>query len=326
MYVMGEFFRVGHVQDPDRAIIWYARAAEAGDSQAQERLAEMMTSGAGLPAREVDAAGRYWRLAADAGRRGSQMQLATLIRDGIVPFRPVASGRPDRGAAEIRQLYLAAFNRGNPRAGLELGRLYRTGFPKDAPSEAIPRSPERAARVLWDTIEMMRRLDLASPDADFKTEAWAAFELIAIYDTETASGAGRSTIITEDQIALLRREYGDGSKQHWIRAGALGPMKCGTDDLSTVWVLVWNWTRPEPPTEKQFDWIQRQRDCKDKEHRIAKTEGRKLPPDEQIGFTKKLRDVVLTEHKAALKESGTKTGKVRTFVDRIVERVNKSKS
>lgn len=72
------------------------------------------------------------------------MQLANLLGDGKLPFRPKQHGRPDGGAEEIRLLYESAFARGKSYAGYELARLYRVGFPKDRPFEAIPKDTEVA--------------------------------------------------------------------------------------------------------------------------------------------------------------------------------------
>jgi hypothetical protein len=75
------------------------------------------------------------------------MQLANLLRDGKLPFRPKQHGRPDGGAEEIRLLYESAFARGKSYAGYELARLYRVGFPKDRPFEAIPPTAARDRRA-----------------------------------------------------------------------------------------------------------------------------------------------------------------------------------
>ncbi len=328
MYWIGYFYRHGRSQDHSRAIIWFARAAESGDARAQEQLAQMMTDGSGLPAPQPESAGRYWRLAAEAGLRVPQGRRADLIRDGSVPFRPVIAGRPDRGASEIRQLYLSAFARGNPRAGLQLARLYRTGFPKDDPSQAIPQSRDYAVRYLWETIERVNQAAPDSPDADPKVRAWAAFDLMKIYEEEAAGGIGRSSVITEDQIRQLRADYGDGSKVHWVNIDFLKPeLRCGDAVLQPQdrWVMVWNWTRPEPPTSSQFDWLERRFGCRERVHRIAKSAGKDPPDSDKIGFTKPLRDAIQREQTAWLKEADKKGGKSRTFIDRMIAKVDGGK-
>jgi len=328
MYWIGYFYRHGRSPDHSRAIIWFARAAESGDARAQEQLAQMMTDGSGLPAPQPESAGRYWRLAAEAGLRVPQGRLADLIRDGVVPFRPVIAGRPDRGASEIRQLYLSAFARGNPRAGLQLARLYRTGFPKDDPSQAIPQSRDYAVRYLWETIERVNQAAPDSQDADPKVRAWAAFDLMKIYEEEAAAGIGRSSVITEDQIRQLRADYGDGSKVHWVNIDFLKPeLRCGDAVLQPQdhWVMVWNWTRPEPPTDSQFDWLERRLGCRERVQRQAKNSAKEPPDSDKIGFTKPLRDAIQREHTAWLKEADKKGGKSRTFIERMIAKVDGGK-
>ncbi|MEZ5844385.1 MAG: caspase family protein [Hyphomicrobiaceae bacterium] len=320
MYWIGEIYRRGavRVRDPQRAIVWHARAAESGDARSQETLAEMLTEGTGLPAPQREAAGRYWRLAADAGRPNAQIKLADLLRQSVIPFRPVVDGAPDGGALEIRTLYVSAFVRGNPRAGLELARLFRTGFPKDRPAKAIPKDPSIAVRLLWETIEKVRQADPASVAADPKSAALAAFELMDIHK-EASSGGAPQHLITEDQIRQLRSDYGDGTVQHWIRASALGEVNCGKLDISaSSWVLVWNWQRKEPPTDQQLDWIERRFDCKGEVEKLARESNRKVPKDDDIGFTRKLRNRIATQQRDALKDFEKNGAKAKSFVDRMI--------
>lgn len=325
MYWIGVIYRYGGIRDNARAIIWYARAAESGDARAQEQLAEMMTDGSGLPAPQPEAAGRYWRLAADAGRRRAQFALATRIEKGEIPFRPVLDGPPDGGALEIRNLLTSAFLRGDPKAGLELGRLFRSGYPKDNPSRAIPKSNAAAAKMFWLTIDAVRAAEPDSDKADPKAQVWAAFELIAIHDEEANVSGGISQAISEDQINQLRRDFGDGTRQHWIRVDAFGAFKCGGfennvgDTLgSDAWVLVWNWTRQEPPTHMQFDWLERRYGCREKEYDLAKKGDKKPPSDDNIGFTKRTREKVAERQKDALKDTEKQGAKGKTFVDRMI--------
>ena len=89
MFVLGEIYDKGYGADDGEALIWYGRAAEAGDLRSQAALARLLTDGKGLPAPQREAAARYWRLAADAGSLEAQVELANLLRDGKVPFRPI---------------------------------------------------------------------------------------------------------------------------------------------------------------------------------------------------------------------------------------------
>ncbi len=328
MYWIGFIYHRGYGYDPARAVVWYARAAESGDARAQQQLATMLTDGTGLPAPQREAAGRYWRLAADAGLRRAQFELAMRIKKGEIPFRPVMDGPPDGGALEIRTLLSSAFLRHDPQAGLELGRLFRTGFPVDRPSRAIPKSNEAAALMFWRTIDAVRTAEPNSVEADPKTEVWAAFELMKIYDEEVAANSGLSRSISQDQINQLRADYGDGSQYMHIRAEAIGTLNCGEprDEIrnrlgNDSWVLVWNWKRSEPPTQKQFDWLERRYKCRELELKIAEDANKKPPADDVIGFTKKTREKVAELQKSALSETGKVGAKAKTFVDRMVELV-----
>jgi TPR repeat protein len=318
MFWLGNLY---HGQDDARATIWYARAAESGDPRSQEILARSLADGDGVPAPQREAAGRYWRLAADAGSTRAQMTLANLLREGKIPFRPVVHSAPDSGALEIKNLYLSAFARGYPPAGFELARLYRGGFPKGIGSEAIPKDAEKSAALLWETMNKVKQANSDSLYAEPSTEYRAAFELLSMHDSGDDKRGDSTPVLTEDQVTQLRNDYGDGSKATWIRVAAISPVRCGTDN--DPWVLVFDWSRDEPPTEPQFQWWERYYDCKEKERDRAKKEGRKELKPEDIGFTKQLRDIIAREYKAAKKDAQKKGTAVKSFRDRMADLVTK---
>lgn len=326
MYRLGETYEelmgAGHETE---ALVWYARAAEAGDSRAQKRLAKLLFDGDGVPAPQREAAGRYWRLAADSGDIDAQMRIADLLRDGKIPFRPRTDGKSDGGALEIARLYSWAFARGNPGAGLRLARLFRTGFPVGSPSDVIPKDQGKAVDLLWATIRQVRASDPASIYADPSIEAAASFELIKIFDEGHKNRRDGSDLFSDDQIEDLKARFGSPSEIMWVRVAAIGPIKCPaldpSDNVKEVveyWALIWNGSGARNPTEDQFDWLERRHRCK-----------RKLPDskikDEDLGFTKKTRDIFKREWDAALKEKEKDAAKKRAFVDRIVELVSADK-
>jgi TPR repeat protein len=327
MYVLGEIYDKGYGADDGEALIWYARAAEAGDSRSQAALARLMTDGKGLPAPQREAAARYWRLAADGGSLEAQVQLANLLRDGKVPFRPnlASSGAPDGGAQEILELYTTAFARGYPGAGLELARLYRTGFPRGAGSVAIPKKPERSVELLWKTMDRVRQAAPDSADANPEYYFQAAFELLKLHDAGEDKRSDGTSLLLEDQIAQLRSDFGDADKLIYIRVGAIGKIVCpGQTDF---WVAVWDRASAEPPTEDQFDWFERYWKCKQR----PADDKRK---DDDLGVTKKIRGVFNREFNAWLKtrtaqsekQGDAKKGKPpKTYTERMVELVNKDK-
>ncbi len=328
MYWLGEIYRIGKVQDHQRAIVWYARAAEAGDVRSQAKLAQMLTKGDGVPAPQPEAAGRYYRLAAYAGSRFAQGELGDLLRDRKIPFRPpVGDRKPDGGALEIRTLYLAAFASGNPRAGLQLAKLYRTGFPSEqGGSEAIPKDPDSAVDLLYKTIERVKQAAPDIDDADPKVSAWAAFELVSMYDKGEAKRRDGTSIITDDQIQQLRQEFGDGGNQGYIKIGAIGTPACGTRSLAVAgeWLMVWDWSRDEPPTGPQLRWLERYYSCAEKEIAQAKDSGKREPKPEDTGFTNEFRNKIERQYKAAREDVEKNGAKAKSFYDRMAELVNNS--
>jgi TPR repeat protein len=312
MYFLGEIYRIGFMSDLSEAVVWHARAAEAGDTRSQAKLAKMLTAGEGLPAPQREAAGRYWRLAADGGSVEAQMQLAVLLRDGKVPARPRVDGNPDGGGQEIRDLFRSALAKDYPEAGLELARLYRKGYPEDHPSAAIPKDPAQAISLLWDTIDIVRNAEPSSWEANPEVEIRASVELINMFDAGESKRNGQN-LITDDQIAQLRDDYGDTSRLTYVRAAAAGGwVKCKS--APDLWVLIWNSNRSEPPVEQQFDWYERNHKCKQKDPDDTRTK------EEDLGVSKKTREVFRREYEAALKDKE----KRKSFVDRMVELVNKN--
>lgn len=327
MYRLGETYQrmMGEGQETE-ALVWYSRAAEAGDTRAQKQLAAMLFRGDGIPAPQPEAAGRYWRLAADAGDIDAQMRIADLLRDGKIPFRPRTDGKSDGGALEIARLYSWAFARGNPRAGYRLATLFRTGFPVGAPSDVIPKDQGKAVDLLWATIRQVRASDPTSDYADPQIEAYASFELIKIYDEGQRVRLDGSALFTDDQIEELKLQFGPPGEAQLIRVSAVGPIRCpaiidpskNVPAVVTYWALIWNGSGARNPTEDQFDWLERRYRCK-----------RKIPDskekEEDLGFTKKTRDIFKREWEAALKDRERDATKKRSFVDRMVELVSDEK-
>ena len=322
MFQLGQMFDRNE-NTRSEAILWYARAAEGGDTRSQARLAWLLTEGDGLPAPQREAAARYWRLAANGGSLVAQVKLADLLRKGEVPFRPnpKSTTRADGGAQEILELYSTAFARGYPGAGLELARLFRTGFPPGG-SDSIPKNYERAIELLWKTMDRVRQADPGSLDASPEFAFQSAFELIKMYEAGEAKRADGSSLILEDQIDQLKTDYGDPTRMIYIRVAALGKIECsglGED----FWVAIWDRKSSEPPTEEQFNWFERYHQCK-----LRRADDKRK--DDELGITKKIRDLVKREFQASIKnkdkDSGESSGKApKPFTDRMVELVNKKK-
>ncbi len=332
MYWLGDFHyresNDGQSPDAAQAVVWFARAAEAGDVDSQEMLARLLTEGYGVPSPQPEASGRYWRLAAYSGSRSAQVELARLLRDRKIPFRPVLVGKPDDGAAEIRNLYLEAFLRGNPVAGLELARLYRTGYPQDIGSEAIPKNPESVIALLYRTINKVRLAEPGSEEADPKTEAYAAFELLSMADKGEATRPDGSALLTEDQVRQLRNDYGAKGKIGYIRASALEPIRCRDEydrnpyQLYYEWILVWDWDRDELPIEPQLRWLERKEQCKEREFSRAKAKNESEPKLENIGFTKEIREKLASKFKEARADAKEHGAGAKSYYERLAELVS----
>jgi TPR repeat protein len=164
--------------DRDQARFWLSRAAEQGDSEAKQRLAELGTvsaeepagtervsqigpqdasaqfllgqrlaSGDGLARNEPEAV-RWLALAADRGHVPAQYALARMIDNG----RGVA-----RNLGEVVRLYRSAAGHGHADAQFELGLLHERGegVPRNA---AIARAWYRKAAKRGH-LKAMRRLE-----------------------------------------------------------------------------------------------------------------------------------------------------------------------
>jgi TPR repeat protein len=327
MYWLGHYYQRG--DDDQLAVIWYARAAEAGDVKSQTKLAEMLHGGEGVPARQPEAAGRYFRLAAYAGSAEAQAWLGDLLRDKKVPFRPVAEGKPDGGALEIRTLYLGAFANGNPKAGLALARLYRTGFPEGKGSEAIPKDPDSAVKLLYRTIQHVRQAPADSFEADPKIAARAAFELISMYDKGDAKRSDGTSVLSEDEILQLRQEYGGGDIQGYIRVGGIGTPVCGDKEnvnkLGNEWLALWDSNRDESPAEPQLRWLERRYSCAESEVAQARQNNKREPKPEDTGFSREFREKIARQYRAARDDIQKNGAKAKSFYDRMAEIVSQKR-
>jgi len=314
-------------RDENEAFVWFSRAADFGDSRAQERVADMLRKGMGLPAQQPESAARYWRLAADGGSLSAQMELANLLRDGQVPFRLRVKIGSDGGAEEIRRLYMGAFARGNPEAGLELARLFRKGFPAGGKvggkATSIPKNPEIAVALLWETMTRIRHMPDDSEEANPEKEFQAAAELISMYDAGETNVGGRS-LITQDQIDQLRADYGDPAKSFWIRASSLGAIRCRRGpyyvDEDKIWVRIWDSKRLDPPTEEQFDWFEKSTACKE---RVATEKIKSKGKARELGVSNKVREAIKKEYDAAAKDREKNPDTYKKFTDRMADLVTK---
>jgi hypothetical protein len=206
----------------------------------------MLMNGRGLPTPQVEAAGLYWRLAASSGAEDAEVQLAKLLRDRKIPFRP------DLGASEVKALYERAVARRLPVAALELGRLYRRGYTSEDETIIEKSAPDAIAKF-QQAIDFTLKADPESEYADPANAYLPAFEIIEMYDNGEAKSDDGTQLVSEARITELRNTYGDPRRRHFFKV----PVSRCTTWLDHMWVELWEWTRDEPPSEAQFQWFER---------------------------------------------------------------------
>jgi TPR repeat protein len=109
------------------AAVWFEKAANAGNVQAQRRLADLYTEGGVFP-RDLDRAAALYRAAAEQGDAESQLAYAEFL-----------SSRSSN-SKEALQWYRRAAERGNAWAQLKLGDVYLKGL-------GVPVDAEKAIRL-----------------------------------------------------------------------------------------------------------------------------------------------------------------------------------
>ncbi len=106
-----------------QAAYWYRKAANQGDSYAQDELGTIYRAGLGVPTSDAIAL-QWYRKAADQGNADAEMQLGTLYRWGL------GVAQDDARAA---MWYREAADHGDADAQYKLGLLYQdgNGVPQD---------------------------------------------------------------------------------------------------------------------------------------------------------------------------------------------------
>lgn len=114
-FLMGTAFAegLGKPMDPERAVVWYRRAADRGHVLAQHNLGNAYFSGTGVPQSDEQAV-YWWTLAADAGDAIPQFRLGQMYEQG----RGV-----ERNIEQALAWYQESASRGNANARAALERL-----------------------------------------------------------------------------------------------------------------------------------------------------------------------------------------------------------
>jgi len=115
-FILGKLFRggLGVSQDYTIAVKWFRSAAEQGNADAQQALAEMLNMGYGVPENSVEAV-KWTRKAAEQGNRQAQYDMGAVYEYGV--------GGLQTNVDEAIKWYRKAAEQGHPLAKKDLKRL-----------------------------------------------------------------------------------------------------------------------------------------------------------------------------------------------------------
>jgi TPR repeat protein len=255
----------GGAPDPDLALLWFGRVAEAGNStasSAQAYLAQMMEQGKGLPGKEPESAAGYWRRAAYGGDAYAQAEFANKLDAGFYVVKE------EYGEGEILTLLERAMSQGSVRAAVLLAEIYRKG------EHGVAKNPIQAMKLSYRAIDLAVQADPTPAEVN-SDEAFyeinAAHLLVEMAKNGEAVDARARPLLTPDEIDRLEHYYGKvnaGSNKVNIRRLTF-EVRCGVRDPrtkdfiggynwpynSSIWV--WDWGRAESPTDLQIRDIER---------------------------------------------------------------------
>jgi TPR repeat protein/uncharacterized protein (UPF0335 family) len=250
-------------QDPDLALLWFGRVAETGDSGAQAILARIMERGIGLLNPQPEIAERYWRLAAYGGSASAQFEFADRLRRGFLLVKQ------EYGEHEAITLLQRAMSQGSPQAALALAQINRNG------ELGQDKNPIEAMRLAYHALDLAVLTDPMTEEGNPFNEIGAAHLLVEMAESGEATDAVGRPLLTQEEIGRLEHYYGavdPVTKKVAIRRLYV-PVTCsfkrsgsGRSAVSWTdryWLWVWDWGRPEAPTEPQMRNIERTSGCSD---------------------------------------------------------------
>ena len=238
-------------KDQSLGMLWYGRAAEAGNVDAQLSLAQIMIAGSDILAPQPEIAERYWRLAAAGGNATAQYELAERLRSGHLLIRP------ENGSQEAVSLLQRSLAQGSTRAALELARIYRNGDLNE-PKDAV-----KAMQYAYHAIKLATETDPKVNDGNPFYEISAGILLSEMVANNEAIGADGRSLLSKDEIERLEKYYGRVDptlKQVKVRRLVV-PLECRSASRQFRFVWVWDWDRSESPTEAQFRQLERATRC-----------------------------------------------------------------
>jgi len=263
MNILGSVYQFGKsssnpslavTQDSQLALLWYGRAAEGGDSNAQVRLAQMMEAGKGLPSAQPEIAERYWRLAAHGGSAFAQVEFADRLRHGLLLVKE------EYGERETIRLLQQAMSQGSAQAADELAEIYRKG------ELGEEKNPIEAMKLAYHAIDLAVLADPTAQEGNPYYEIAGAHLLAEMAKNKEAIDAMARPLLTPEEIDRLEHYYGavdPVTKQVKIRrlrvALFCDPQYDWYSDRYYVWF--WDWGRSESPTEFQIRDLERKTGC-----------------------------------------------------------------
>ena len=247
------------------SLLWLGRLADTRDIDALALLAGIMQDGSGLSSAQPEIAERYWRLAAYGGDASAQATLADRLRRGF------ALVKQEYGPREPVILLRRAVKQGSAQAALALAQIYRDGEFEEK------KNPVNAMRYAYQAIELAVQNDKVVETRGEPFPEMGAAHLLSEMAKDPKGGAvdarGRP-LLTPDEVDRLEHFYGavdpktgkvkirrldvklnceygrryDRRKRRWFPIAT-------SERREEIWV--WDWGRPESPTEFQFRNLER---------------------------------------------------------------------
>lgn len=249
------------------ALLWLGRLADTRDIDALSLLATVMQDGSGLSSPQPEIAERYWRLAAYGGDANAQATFADRLRRGF------ALVKQEYGAREPIILLERAVAQGSAHAALALAQIYRAGELGER------KNPIQAMRYAYQAIDLaVQNEKVVETSGEPFPEIGAAHllsEMAKNPEGEAVDSRGRP-LLTPDEVDRIEHYYGGvvDSKTGKVKIRRLQvrlrceygryydrrkrkyfPTATGTR-TKAIWV--WDWGRPESPTEFQFRNLERE--------------------------------------------------------------------
>jgi TPR repeat protein len=239
-------------RDGELALLWFSRAAEEGDTDAQVSVAQIMESGNGLPSQQPEIAERYWRLAARSGDAYAQVEFANRLHSGLLLVKE------EYGENEVINLLKRAMSQGSAQAAVQLAHIYRNG------EVGVEKNPIEAMKLAYHAVDLAVLADPTVLEGDPYYEMDAAHLLVDLVQSGEAIDAMGRPLLTPEEIDRLEHYYGavdPATKKMKVR-GFKVPIFCDESWYFPRQIWVWDWGRSEPPTEVQIRFLERMTGCR----------------------------------------------------------------